>query len=117
MNWQRILYGLLLILVGACVSSKPAPRVPRKPLFPKRRPEVKVVETAPKPNPAEESRPEPVVEAPKPKPVATGKWVLVQRPVYGGFRGRQLRGYQKVWQWQGPPASAGDATCSTGKCR
>jgi hypothetical protein len=30
----------------------------------------------------------------------TGRWVLVDEPIYGGIRGRRIDGYRKAWKWQ-----------------
>lgn len=129
---RTILYILFLVLTGSCASKV---RAPRQPILPWKRKaiEAKVDTKAPG-----EAAPEPVA-APSPqctcdkckcdpcvcktevseapKPVAAGRWVLVQRPVYGGFRGRQFQGYQKFWQWQGPvQATQTYNSCSNGQC-
>ncbi len=109
---SRILYGILLILIGSCTAAKTSSTKHRKYIFPKRHPDPAVVE-APKPEPVVVEEVAPVVVAPV-APKATGKWVLVSRPVYGRF-GR-FQGNQSVWQWQGPPQAA-SASCANGQCR
>lgn len=110
---SRILYGILLILIGSCSAINTSSKKPRKYIFPKRHPEPVVKAAEPEaPPPVEEVAPEA-----KPAPVVpevTGKWVLVNRPVYGRF-GR-FQGYQRVYQWQGPPQAA-RSSCSNGQCR
>ena len=126
---RKILYLVFMLLVGSCsVHKAHKPRTPvlpwkRKPVEAKVEPKVEApVEAAPEPAAApspqctcEKCKCDPCVckaevcEAPK----ATGRWVLVNQPVYGGFRGRQFQGYRQVWQWQGSyqPAAAACSTC------
>lgn len=119
---RRILYGILLILIGSCsMAPSKKPHV-RKPLLPKRHPAVveKVPEVVEAPKP-EAPSPECICkdckcEEPKAEPVAQGKWVMVNVPVYGGWRGRQFQGYQARYQWQ-PAAQAQSApACSGNSC-
>lgn len=129
---RRIIYLLLLLFVGSCsmAPSKKEPRV-RKPLFPKRNPvvvekpgAVPEVKEAPKP-----ACPNPKCDCedctckdckcgePKAQPVAQGKWVVVNVPMYGGWRGRQFLGYQAQYRWQpAPQASQPAQSCVGNSC-
>lgn len=50
-----------------------------------------------------EPTPEPAAAAPAPVAAAyappQGRWVLMSRPVYGGWRGRQYLGDEWYWRW------------------
>jgi hypothetical protein len=122
---RRIIYLVLLLLVGSCsVGPKKEPHV-RKPLFPKRH-QVVVEKPGVAPEVKESPKPEPhdpkctckecKCEEPKQKPVAQGKWVVVQVPVYGGWRGRQFQGYQARYQWQPAPQAQAAPACSGNSC-